>query len=82
MQKTYTAVITPDESDGGFVGVCDELGAFSQGETYGEVVENIKEAMGLAAEEAGNSGGFNMLIVQRRDAQDSQSFWPCDGKIP
>jgi len=67
-KKTYTVVITPDESDGGFVGVCDELGAFSQGETYGEVMENIKEAVELAAEEAGGTDDFNMLIVQRRDA--------------
>jgi len=82
MQKTYTVVITLDESDGGFVGVCDELGAFSQGGTYGEVMENVKEAVELAAEEAGNSGGFNMLIVQRRDARDFRSFRQCDDKTP
>ncbi len=66
-KRTYTIVITSDEIDGGFVGVCDELNAFSQGETYGEVMENMKEAVELAAEESGNTDDFNMLIVQKRN---------------
>ena len=66
-KKTYTVVITHDDADGGFVGMCDELNAFSQGETYGEVMENIKEAVDLASEEAGNADDFNMLIVQKRN---------------
>ncbi len=63
-KKTYGVMITRDKTDGGFVGVCDELNAFSQGETYGEIMENIKEAVELAAEDAGNTDGFNMLIIQ------------------
>jgi len=66
-KKTYTVVITPDYIDGGFVGVCDELNAFSQGETYGELMENMKEAVELASEEIGNADDFNMLIVQQRN---------------
>ncbi len=63
-KKTYTVVITPDKIDGGFIGECDELSAFSQGETYGEIMENIKEAMELAAEESGNTDDFNTLVIQ------------------
>ena len=64
-KKTYTIVITRDEEDGGFVGRCNELHANSQGETYGEIMENIKEAVELAAEESGNTSDFNMLVVQK-----------------
>ena len=66
-KKTYTVVITHDKIDGGFVGVCDELNAFSQGETYGEIMENMKEAVELAAENAGNTDDFNMLIIQNKN---------------
>ena len=64
-KKTYTIVITRDEEDGGFVGRCNELHANSQGETYGEIMQNIKEAVELAAEESGNTSDFNMLVVQK-----------------
>lgn len=64
-KKTYTITITPDDIDGGFVGACDELHAFSQGETFGEIMENIKEAVELAAEDIGNTSNFNMLIIQK-----------------
>ena len=64
-KKTYTIVITRDEEDGGFVGRCNELHANSQGETYGEIMENIKEAVELAAEKSGNTSDFNMLVVQK-----------------
>lgn len=64
-KKTYTILITPDEIDGGFLGVCDELNAFSQGETYGEIMENMKEAVDIASQDAvGNTDDFNMLIIQ------------------
>ena len=49
--KTFTITITEDEEDGGFVGRCDELHANSQGETYEETVENMKEAVELAVED-------------------------------
>ena len=65
IQKTYTVVITRDREDGGFVGRCDELHANSQGETYGKTVENMKEAVGLAAEELGSATDFNMLIIEQ-----------------
>jgi len=64
-KKTYTVTITPDEEDGGFVGRCDELHANSQGETYGETIENVKEAVELAAKASGNTGDFDLLITQR-----------------
>ena len=66
-KKTYTIVITPDKIDGGFVGRCDELHANSQGETYGEVMENMKEAVELAAFEIENIEDFNMLVIQNNN---------------
>ncbi len=66
-RKTYTIVITKDETEGGFIGRCDELHANSQGETYGEIMENMKEAVELAVEDLGNAGDFNMLIVQKHN---------------
>ena len=48
------------------MGRCDELHANSQGETYGEMMENMKEAVELASEEIGNTDDFNMLIIQKR----------------
>ncbi len=62
-KKTYTIIITPDEVDGGFVGRCDELHAYSQGETYGEIIENMKEAVEVSIEDDSVTD-FNMLIVQ------------------
>ncbi|WOV93343.1 MAG: type II toxin-antitoxin system HicB family antitoxin [Candidatus Nitrosoabyssus spongiisocia] len=65
--KKYTVVITSDDIDGGFVGVCDELNAFSDGETYDEIKKNMKEAVKLALEDTGNTSDFDMLIVQKRN---------------
>ena len=61
-EKTYAVVITKDES-GGFIGECEELHAYSQGETFGEMMENIKEAVELAAEDKHSE--FNLLIIQK-----------------
>ena len=66
-KKKYTVVITSDDIDGGFVGVCDELNAFSDGETYDEIKKNMKEAVKLALEDTGNTSDFDMLIVQKRN---------------
>ena len=63
-KKTYSIIITKDD-DGIFIGRCDELHANSQGETFGEIVENMREAVELAAEELGSATDFNMLIVER-----------------
>ena len=63
-RKTYRIVITADPN-GGFVGRCGELHANSQGETYGEVVENMRVAVGLAAEVMDNVADFGLLISQR-----------------
>lgn len=63
-KKTYTVVITKDEIDGGFVGHCKELNAFSQGETYSEIMGNISEAVELAAQTMEDVNDFNMLIVK------------------
>ena len=62
-KKTYTVTITKD-NDGIFVGRCDELHANSQGDTFGKIVENMREAVELAAEEIGSATNFNMLIVE------------------
>ncbi len=64
-KKTYSVVITKDLEEGGFVGTCDELHAVSEGDTFGEIMENMKEAMELAAEEGGNATDFNMLITEQ-----------------
>ena len=64
-KKPYTIVISRDETDGGFIGVCDELNAFSQGETFGEVMENAREAVGLASKEVCSTGEFDMLVIQK-----------------
>ena len=64
-KKTYAVVITKDAEEGGFVGTCDELHAVSEGDTFGEIIENMKEAVELAAEECGNSTDFNMLIIEQ-----------------
>ncbi len=61
-KKTYTVTITSDEADGGFVGRCDELHANSQGETYGEIIENMKEAIEVSIDDG--TTDFNILIVQ------------------
>lgn len=64
-KKTYAVVITKDLEDGGFVGTCDELHAVSEGNTFGEIIENMKEAVELAAEESGSPTDFNMLIIEQ-----------------
>ena len=64
-KKTYTVVITKDLEDGGFVGRCDELHANSQGDSFGEIIENMKEAVELAAEESESPTDFNMLITEQ-----------------
>ena len=63
-KKTYTVVITKDPEDGRFAGRCDELHANSAGDTFGEIMENMKEAVDLAAEESGNPTDFNLLIIE------------------
>lgn len=64
-KKTYTIVITADKSEGGFIGRCDELHANSQGETYGEIMENMKDVIELTAKTFDGVDDFNMLIIQR-----------------
>lgn len=61
-RKTYDVIITQDE-DGGFVGKCRELHAFSQGDTFAEIMENMKEAIDLAIED--NPVDFNMLVMKQ-----------------
>lgn len=64
-KKTYAVVITKDLEEGGFVGTCDELHAVSEGNTFGEIIENMKEAIELVAEECGSPTAFNMLIIEQ-----------------
>ncbi|MDI1496017.1 MAG: hypothetical protein K8823_1325 [Cenarchaeum symbiont of Oopsacas minuta] len=64
-KKTYTVVIIKDLEEGGFVGRCDELHAVSEGNTFGEIMENMKEAVDLAAEESNSPTDFNMLIIEQ-----------------
>ena len=64
-KKIYKITITKDNNEGGFIGRCDELHANSQGETYGEIMENMKEAVELAAKGLGNKHDFDILISQK-----------------
>ena len=48
--KQHTVVITEDCDDGGFVGRCEKLHANSQGETFDEVVKNMRDAISLHSE--------------------------------
>ena len=64
-KKTYTVIVTKDKEEGGFVGRCDSLHANSQGETYGEIMENMKDVMGLAAKTIDKIDDFNMLVIQK-----------------
>lgn len=64
-KKTYSVVITKDLEEGGFVATCDELHAVSEGDTFGEMMEDMREAMELAAEEGGHATDFNMLIMEQ-----------------
>ena len=58
-------MITKDTDEGGFVGTCDELRAVSEGETFGEIMENMKEAVGMGAKANGHAADFNMLIIEQ-----------------
>lgn len=42
--RIFEVSVTPDK-DGGFVAECPELGCVSQGETYAEAWNNIREAI-------------------------------------
>lgn len=64
-KKTYSVVITKDLEEGGFIGTCDELHAVSEGDTFGELMENMREAMDLAAEEGGHATNFNILVMEQ-----------------
>ena len=64
-KKTYTVVITEDKEEGGFVGRCDELHANSQGETYGEIMENMKDVMEHAAKTIDKIDDFNVLVIKK-----------------
>ncbi len=64
-KKTYTVIITKDLEEDRFAGRCDELHANSEGNTFGEIMENMKEAVELAAEESGSPTDFNMLITEQ-----------------
>ena len=70
-KKIYEIIITKDHDEGGFIGRCDELHANSQGETYGNVMENMKEAVELAAEEHAaheheNMIDFDLLVILKQ----------------
>ncbi|MCY4490284.1 MAG: hypothetical protein OXC46_02340 [Thaumarchaeota archaeon] len=64
-KKAYAVVITKDLEDGVFIGRCDELHANSQADSFGEIVENMKEAVELAAEVSGDTTDFNLLIIEQ-----------------
>ena len=62
-KKTFAVVITKDPEAGGFVGECTELHAYSEDDTFGEIMENMKEAIELAIED--DPTDFNMLVIEQ-----------------
>lgn len=62
-KKTFDVVITKDPEVGGFVGECMELHAYSEGDTFGEIMENMKEAIEIAIED--DPTDFNMLVIEQ-----------------
>ncbi|MEW6530926.1 MAG: MerR family transcriptional regulator [Thermodesulfobacteriota bacterium] len=50
-RRRFTAVLTPDLEEGGYTVTCKEIpAAISQGETFQEALDNIKEAIDLCLE--------------------------------
>ena len=62
-KRTYDVIIAKDNEVGGYVGTCEELHAYSEGNTFGEIMENMKEAIDLAIEDS--QIDFNLLIIQK-----------------
>ena len=62
-KKTFDVVITKDTQVGGFIGECSELHAYSEGDTFGQIIENMKEAIELAI--ADDPIDFNMLVTEQ-----------------
>lgn len=62
-KKTFDVIITKDIEVGGFVGECMELHAYSEGDTFSEIVESMKEVMELAIED--DPTDFNMLVIEQ-----------------
>ena len=61
-KKTYEVILTKDE-DGKITGRCEELHANSEGDTYGEVVQNMKEVIEVMIEEFRYEKEFNITLV-------------------
>jgi len=65
MSREFYVVIEKDE-DGFFVGEVPQLRAcYSQGKTIDELMENMKEAIGLALEEQGDVQPAEFVGVQK-----------------
>ena len=62
--KTYNVLMTPDDVNGGFAAMCYELNVFSRGETHGELMDNMQEAMELASKEIGNADDSSVYVIQ------------------
>ena len=53
--RDYTAILEPDFQDGGYTVTCLEIpAAISQGETFEEAIENIRDAVELCLEHIGS----------------------------
>lgn len=53
----YRFSVVVEKDDYGYVATCNELqGCYTQGETYEEVIENIKDAIALHVEDRVESG--------------------------
>ena len=48
--ETVEFVVEADEEDGGYFAYCDQLHAVTQGDTFDEIVYNVREVAELALE--------------------------------
>jgi len=55
--KNYRFSVIIEKDEGGYFAACNELqGCYTQGKTYEEVIENIKDAISLHVEDRIESG--------------------------
>ena len=55
--RNYRFSVIVEKDDDGYIASCNELqGCYTQGETYEEVIENIRDAISLHVEDRVESG--------------------------
>ncbi|MGD0655011.1 MAG: type II toxin-antitoxin system HicB family antitoxin [Thermoguttaceae bacterium] len=70
-----TAELMPEE-DGGYSVYCPELDIYTQGETEGECLINLREAAELHLEELGEKAAIGQVIRREIEVQDIERNSP------